>query len=138
MIEQHYPSKRAKTVYQHSHNYSSHNASVFGDAAKARDRGITIEEYRDRVRICAQAISKNKWRVGDAGHPYTPAAAKEHGKCVVVSLVTHYDQYGTVEWNDPPFLMSVMHENGDTNSTIQCTVGWLVDENPLIVITNEC
>ena len=138
MIEQHYPSKRKvdQPIYYSQQQYQGRwNGANFTEINKAKARDITVEEYRERVIIVAKALAKNKWKVGDIGYPHSVDMANEHGVCRVASIVTHYDHYGNVEWNDPPFLLSVISVDGDTNAAVQCTPGWLVEKDPREVAT---
>ena len=136
MIEKYFASKRKPKVYQHQpFNQPQWQGSNFTETAKAHKLGITLDQYRERVILVAKAAQKNKWRIGDVGFPCTQEGAREHGECRVVGIVTHYDNYGNVDWNDPPFIMSVTPVYGDSGGIISCTSGWLVDKSPLV---SEC
>ena len=141
MIEQYFPSKRK--VYQPpsvvvgNDNYTNGrwDGSKYTEAARAHTRNLTVEEYRNRVKAVAAAIGKCKWFVGQEGFPYSIEGTKEHGKCRVVAIVSHFDNYGNVEWNDPPYLMAISPIN-QPDSIVNCSVGYLVETDPTLVV--EC
>ena len=109
------------------------------ETERAQKRGLTVEEYRARVVIVAQAQRECKFQVGDTVWPYTAKEAKKMGKCVVTGVCRHYDDYGTVDWNDPPFLLAVQSLS-DRSKTIQCSIDWVVKQAPegITEITYEC
>lgn len=102
------------------------------DVLMATKLGISVEVYQQRCREVVQASNECVFMVGDTGYPAL-AKDKKYGKCMVVGVCRHYDNYGTVDWNDPPFILSVSPLN-DKSSVIQCTGGWLVKKEE----KNEC
>ena len=124
MIEQYYPSKRKVTPIFKQPEYNK------TDSHKAWIRGLSVDVYRERVTAVAKAFLASKWKVGDEAYPFSIDAAIEHGKCRVMSIVQHFDQYGTVAWNDPPFILTVMPLEGADADVVTCTSGWLVEKDP--------
>jgi hypothetical protein len=102
------------------------------DVLVATKMGLSVEVYQQRCREVVQASNECSFMIGDTGYPVL-AKDKKYGKCMVVGICRHYDNYGTVDWNDPPFILSVSPLN-DKASVIQCTGGWLVKKEE----NNEC
>ena len=103
---------------------------------KAIKLGISLQEYERRSKLVSEAWVENKWRVGDIGYPFNKANYEEHGSCRVVGIVSNYDQYGSVEWNEAPYILSVRPDN-DPNTTVNCTHGWLI-ASPKYIISGVC
>jgi hypothetical protein len=139
MIEQYFPSKRPVPVIPLSINkWVGADTNKYGEAYKAEKRGLSIEEYRNRVTIVAKALMDSKWVIGALGFPHTKEEAEEYGQCRVIGIVTHYDHYGTIDWNpDTPFLLAVRPISTGSVSIVNCSVGWLVAESPLL-LKMEC
>jgi len=134
MIEQYFPSKRV-VVTPIIHKYSG--GAYYGnntEELKASHRGLSIEEYRKRVVLVATALIGSKWAVGQTGFPHTKEEMENHGPCRVVALVTHYDNYGKIEWNpECPYLLAVRPSKGDVTTIVNCSLGWLVKEDPTLI-----
>ena len=112
---------RPVAVYQHP-SYAG------AEEAKAKARGITVEEYRARVIQVRKAANECKWQVGMVGIPYYKKDQKTYGQCRILSVCRHYDDYGTVAWNEGvPFIMQVMSLT--TQQAFACSGGWLVLEH---------
>ena len=135
MIDIKFKSKRPVPVtsYQQSNWPVVHQQGSF---YKAKKLGITLDEYEDRVKIVAAAAKASRWHVGQLGYPHDKESYDEHGPCRVVAIVTHYDQYGTVEWNDPPYILAVRPEK-QPNNVVNCTHGWIV-EKPKYELEKVC
>jgi len=139
MIEQYFPSKRPVHVAPLRINqWDGATTSPYGEVYKAEKRGLSIEEYRNRVSIVAKALMGSKWVVGALGFPHSAEEAEKYGQCRVIGIVTHYDHYGTIVWDpDTPFLLSVRCLHEGNTGIVTCSVGWLVAENPLL-LKMEC
>jgi hypothetical protein len=125
MIKQFFPSKKPivkpVVVYSPPPGRISH----LTEEQRAAKRGLSIEIYRHRVVAVAKAQALLQLFVTDQGFPVTPEDYEEYGQCIVVGICRHYDDYGTVAWNDPPFILSVSPIK-DRQKIIQCTANWLV------------
>jgi len=142
MIERYFPSKKPKSwpytppvrvIHQTplalpDNSKPVHVASAF-EQARADKMKVSVEVYRQRVGAVAREQTACKHQVGDTVYPSKYCDAVEHGKVMIVGICRHYDDYGTVEWNDPPFIMSVSPMK-DRSKIIQCTVGWLTKQEP--------
>jgi len=126
MIDLFFKSKKEPPVYPHTPLWKTEN---YGEQWHAEKAGLSIEEYRSRVKIVAMAYAQCKWKQGDSGYPYSEEAMEEHGQCRVVGVVAHYNQYGNVEWNNPPYILSVRPAKAP-NTTVNCTAGWLQAHEP--------
>jgi len=126
MIEKFYPSKKVTPIFENK--YVGGHAT---EAYKAHKLGLTIDEYRKRVVAVSMAFRDCTWVVGDVAFPYSMESMEEHGQCRIIGVCPHYDQYGTVEWHEPPFILMVRPVVG--NKTFSCTANFLTKENPLII-----
>ena len=138
MIEKYFPSKRQTqqpwTGWQGSHTNlipMGHQASAF-EQARADKMGDTIEVYRQRVSAVLRESNGCRLQIGDTVWPVKYKDFQKHGKCMVTGICRNYDEYGTVDWNDPPFILTVAQLN-DREQTIQCTVGWVTNKQPTFV-----
>lgn len=125
MISNYYP---ATKVYQQASNaVTAGQVSYFNGAelARAKARNLDVVEYRKRVAIVANELRGCHYNIGDTVFPVQAGAAKKYGKCIITGLIKHYDDYGDVDWNDPPFLVYAKSlENPE--ETLSCSVGYLV------------
>jgi hypothetical protein len=132
MIEQYFPSKR-KVVepykyvnrYQNNHLPVVHNTgapSAF-EEARAIKMGLTVKVYRHRVTEVSREQAKCTFRVGDTVFPTDPKDLEEYGGCIVTGVCRHYHDYGTVDWNEPPLILSVQPIS-DRGTILNASVGW--------------
>lgn len=128
MISNYYPSNRTSpfTVYQPSQVTSNYSPT---EMARAKARNLDVIEYRRRVALVANEIRDVFLAVGDTVYPVQSGPAKKYGKCVIHGIVKHYDDYGDVEWNEPPFLLNVVSLD-KPNETINCSVGYVTKREP--------
>lgn len=143
MIKERFSSIRPKKQYFPNHtpyNYKEHKDTVVlppdGNIhtalteERAQKRGLSVEEYRKRVRIVAEASKACAFQHGDTGFPKFKKDYEKYGKMMVVGVVRHYDDWGTVEWDETaPYILTVSPLK-DRNVTVNCTHGWLVKELP--------
>ena len=149
MIEQYFAYKRPVAPVQQQHNkywpvypVAAPAASVqtgIKEAERAAKRGLSIEEYRARVVLVMQAQNGCSFQVGDTVWPIQSRESKKMGQCIITGFCRHYDDYGEVDWNDPPFLLSVQ-SLADKSKSVQCSIGWVTKTRPEHEgeITNEC
>ena len=131
MIKQFFPSKKVKLPVVHLPHQNSPfyvppvavHTSLTEEQRAAR-KGLSIEEYRSRVVAVAKAQAFTTLKVGDVGMPIKEEDALNIGECVVVGICRHFEDYGTVQWREPPFILSVSPVN-DRSKTINCTANWL-------------
>jgi len=127
MISEYYANpKAAKTFPSPSAFNPFFTPQEYRQAAKFK---IAPAEYKRRCAIVEKAV-KDTWHcVGDTGYPHSMAEFKKLGKVLIVGVCQHYDNYGDVDWNEPPYILQVKsleHPNEYTN----CTAGWVVKEEP--------
>jgi len=118
MIELHFKSKRPVLLVQ-----PPWPVVYTGSYHKAKKLGITLAEYNRRVGIVKVASEDCPWKVGDLAYPYDKPSYEEHGSLRVIGIVSHYDNYGDVEWNEHPYILAVRPEKAP-NSVVTCTYGW--------------
>jgi hypothetical protein len=131
VIKQFFPSKKVKLPvvhlpYQNSPFYVPPVAvhTSLTEEQRAARKGLSIEEYRSRVVAVAKAQAFTTLKVGDRGMPIKEKDALNIGECVVVGICRHFEDYGTVQWHEPPFILSVSPVN-NRSKTINCTANWL-------------
>lgn len=130
MIEQYFPSKRPVVKPYQSPVW---DGASYANERKALKLGITLQEYEHRVAVVRKAITGNKWAIGMSGFPHSKEEMEKHGECRVVGIVYHFDQYGTVDWNEEcPYLLAVRPSVGDVNVLVNCSIGWLTSHNPCL------
>ena len=131
MITQFFKSKRSVLVLPPPSTQSKWvGNAVLSELERATKRGLSVEEYRHRCGVVARAQIGLKMFVGDTMWPHTYAAAQQHGKVMVRGIVRHFDDYGDVVWNEPPFILAVSPLKEQTR-TIHCTGNWVVKDEPV-------
>ena len=121
MITERYPSKRKPTVSSITSTYGGTPLTV---EQRAAARGITVEEFRERVIIVAKTAGSCLLYKNQKVVPIDPKIRAEHGICTVVNVCRSYDMYGEVEWHNPPFI--VMIQSGlKHGQVINCTPGYV-------------
>lgn len=143
MIELYFPSKREKPVYipqvYQRPNFTTpavSNAPSAFEEARAQKKGLSVTEYRKRVAEVSKAQRDSFIQTGDTVWPSLKEPYEKYGKCLVVGVCRHYDDYGDVEWNDPPFILAISPMN-DKGSVINCTTGYVQKYEPHFTI-KEC
>jgi hypothetical protein len=121
LITQFYPSKRPEPIRKVV-VYNSSSA-----AEKATRLGITITEYWRRKSVVSAEAAACPFIVGEKVWPSQLKDLKRHGQVTVMAICRDYDNYGSVDWNDPPFILSVKSEHGHS---VQCTWGWCSKTKP--------
>jgi len=102
--------------------------SVF-ETSKAERLGLSIEVYRERCAIVARAQSECKFSVGDTVWPVNQADVEQYGQCLVVGVCRHYNDYGTVDWHEPPFILSIQRRD-DRSVMLNTTGNWVQKTKP--------
>lgn len=137
MIKDYYPNPLAKkhTVRSHTHTPSTiYSPHEYRQAAKFK---IPPSDYRARAQIVKEAFDTCKFKAGDVGYPYSVKEYEKMGQVRVLAVCDSYDNYGSIEWNDPPFILAVASldsPNGVTN----CSANWVVSEAPSKKVSNVC
>jgi len=128
MITQHYPSKRKpKNRYW--------PPSIVTSEDKAKKLGLTTEVYQQRMKAVAVASAACLFYIGQKVMPVKKEDREEHGVMTVSCVCRSYDQYGDVEWHDPPFILQL--ESGlQRGKFVNCTANWA--ERLPKEVTNEC
>jgi len=147
MIEKYYPAPRptmgfVPTKYwpgQTKYTQPVEDAVTNTERIRAAKKGLSIEDYRARVAVVMKEQSGSYLQVGDTVWPIYAKDVKKMGQCIITGFCRHFDDYGEVDWNDPPFLLSVQ-SLADKSKSIQCSVGWVTKTRPLNIeeIINEC
>jgi hypothetical protein len=142
MIEQYFPSKR-KTVepykyqnrYQHPLSLPNNTAYSAFEEARALKMGVTKEVYRHRVTEVSRAQSACPFQIGDTVYPALAADVELYGACLVTGICRHYHDYGTVDWHEPPFILSIQ-SIGDRSSVLNTTTNWVVKKKNIFESEN--
>ena len=85
---------------------------------------LTKEVYQQRVAAVVAESNACKLQVGDTVYPTKPKDKTTYGRMQVVGICRNYDHYGTIDWNDPPFILSVQ-SLADRTTIVNCTNGWV-------------
>ena len=94
-------------------------------SAKATKMGLTIAEYHRRNHLIAKAAQDCGVHWGMVVRPSSEEDFARLGPCKIIGVVRHIDQYGEVEWNDNPYILSIKPEKED-QSVVNCTHNWVV------------
>lgn len=125
MITAFYPSEKRKTSSVRVTVYSGGGSAA---AEKATKLGITIAEYWRRKNLVQKERADCSFKLGDKVYPTKLKDFRRHGEMQIVGICNDYDHYGTVDWNDPPFILSVRDNFGNS---VQCTRGWVSFTEPV-------
>ena len=123
MIVQFFPSEKRKAYKPPVTSTHQHYGTQKSAAEKAEALNITVAEYWKRKNMVIDEVKKLKYRVGDKVVPVLKKDADKHGEMEVSGICFDYDHYGEVDWNDPPYIISVHKAQG--GYTINCTIGWV-------------
>lgn len=139
MIEQYFASKRVIVKPIHTPPHGKHYAITHSSGAptafetsRAEKMGLTVEVYRHRVTEVSRAQSQCKFQVGDTVWPAADEDVQKYGLCQVIGVCRHYNDYGTVDWHEPPFILSVQSV-ADRTEILNATANWVVKCKPTIV-----
>lgn len=144
MIEQFFPSKRKVVTYQnrYQNNYVPvvHSGMNVGapsafETARAEKMGLTVEVYRHRVTEVSRAQAGCPFQIGDTVFPVEQKDLDEYGACLITGICRHYNDYGTVDWHEPPFILSIRSKN-DTGTILNTTAGWAMKRKPIFETEN--
>jgi hypothetical protein len=154
MIEQYFPSVRPIKTYttytppnrlpqpvlalpgQGLGDYKANQVPSVFETSKAERLGLSIEEYRRRCGVVARAQTECKLSVGDIVWPTIEADFEQYGMCTVVGVCRHYNDYGEVEWREPPYILSVQ-QMSDRSNILNCTGNWVSKARPLFVVSEN-
>ena len=67
--------------------------------------------------------------------PASESDMLQYGLCQVTGVCRHYNDYGTVDWHEPPFILSVQSV-ADRSEMLNTTANWVVKAKPIII--EEC
>lgn len=153
MIEQYFPTKHEKPkphytppfrnilalpgVTEDTYAGSINKAPSAFETARAEKMGLEVPVYRHRVTEVSRAQTECRFQVGDVLFPVAEADYIQYGPCQVVGVCRHYNDYGTVDWHEPPFILSV-RSVADRNEILNCTANWVQRGKPTYTITENC
>jgi hypothetical protein len=143
MIEQYFATKRviAKPIHPPQKNYAvTHHTGAPSpfETTRAEKMGLTVEVYRHRVTEVSRAQSDCKFQVGDTVWPADAKDLATYGLCQVIGVCRHYNDYGTVDWNEPPLILSIQSVR-DRTEILNTTTNWVVKCKPVILESmGEC
>jgi hypothetical protein len=132
MISIFYPSKRVVVVtppYINSPKKWSAGSST--EEQRAAAKGLSTIEYRERVVAVSKAQGSCFWYNNQILWPSQVKDAEEHGEVIIRGVCRHYDEYGEIEWHDPPFILAVSPVK-NPEVVINCTANWVAKICPLI------
>ena len=137
MINTFFPSKKKPVVLSlpvvHQQQQQSKWVGSYHltEEQRATKRGLSVEEYRHRVAVVSKAQAGFHHFCTDIMWPVKIADAIEHGKVMIRGIVRHYDDYGDVEWHEPPFILSVSPLK-EQSKIINCTANWVTKTEPVL------
>lgn len=142
MIKNYYPSKaklEAFVIKQIPYNKvigspTDHVIPTEREISRALVLGLTVQEYRGRCKLVADANMMHSYALGDTVYSSIPKEREKYGPMIVVGICRHYDQYGSIDWNDPPYILCVSPLK-DRSTTVNCTVGWVTKKEE---VANVC
>lgn len=142
MIEQYFPSKRKVVTYtnRYQNNYTpvvstGATAPSAFEEARAAKQGLTVEVYRHRVTEVSRAQAGCQFQIGDTVYPVEQKDLDEYGPCLITGVCRHYHDYGTVDWHEPPFILSIRSKN-DAGTILNTTAGWAMKRKPIFETEN--
>lgn len=103
---------------------SSGNMVTTMERTRAERRNLTVEEYRKRVDIVNKEAAKCHFKLSDVVVPANPKDEAKYGKMFITGITRHFDDYGTVDWTDPPMILAVRSLK-DSTINMTCAVNWL-------------
>jgi hypothetical protein len=106
-----------------------HSYFTVHENSQAMKLGMSPYKYRQCCEKVKLAFDNCKHKVGDIVYPYSEKEYKKNGKMFVQAICKHFDDYGDVMWNDPPYILQVASVD-DPNNTTACTSGWVQAEEP--------
>ena len=149
MIEQYFESKRPKpksyypvtTPAVHQFPFPTKPTMNQGapsafETARAEKMGLTVEVYRHRVTEVSRAQSACPFQVGDTVWPAAEKDIDLYGMCQIVGVCRHYNDYGSVDWNDPPLILSIQSLK-DRNEILNTTANWVIKHRPIFLTEGE-
>jgi hypothetical protein len=119
MLSDWFPSTRPPVVWP---KYNTGPSTSYKERL-AKELNITVEEFDRRNEVCVKLHTKCQYRIGDKVYPHTKELYDKYGECTIMGISRDYYMYGSVEWNDPPFLLRVTTSKG--KSPIDCTMGYM-------------
>lgn len=143
MISNFYPSEKRKKADKHrvvrtygtpSSTTPNTNVSAYYTALekeKAEKLKLTVDDYRLRKAAVKAAAESCPFQVGDTVYPYLESLFETHGKLRVDRICRDFDDYGTIAWNNPPFIL-VLARLDNPNERLNTTVGWCVKRHDLM------
>jgi len=137
MIEQYFATKRviAKPIHPPQKHYAlTHHvgAPTPFETTRAEKMGLTVEVYRHRCTEVSRAQSQCTFQVGDTVWPASEDEMQKYGLCQVIGVCRHYNDYGTVDWNEPPLILSIQSV-ADRTEILNTTTNWVVKYKPVII-----
>mgnify|MGYP001470795469 CR=1 FL=1 len=133
MIEEFFPSPRKKTVYQY--NPPATVSNIPTEFERASKRKLTVEEYRNRVAIVNRANLMCGFKQGDLVSPAREQDEAKYGHFRIVGIVKHFDDYGDVDWSDPPMILQLEPMDGK-GEAMTASVPWVKPYRPVLTIDN--
>ena len=115
------PNKPAPTVYQLGFAQT--------EIDRAKQRNLTVTEYRSRVEKVGAAFRRCPYFVRDRVWPSILKEAKLYGECVVMGITRHYDDYGTVDWCDNPYILAIAPVD-NPSEVVMCNLEWVQRDKP--------
>jgi hypothetical protein len=115
----------------------SSNAFIEAEKTRAEKRNLTVSEYRRRVNLVNLEAARCFLKVGDVVSPADPKNEEKYGKFIVTGIVRHFDDYGTVDWTEPPMILAISQVSNRQNN-MTCAPGWLRRQSDPIVHHGAC
>ena len=94
------------------------------ESERAKKAGLSIEEYRRRCSAVRNASNACSFQTGDTVFPVKEEDYLKYGQCQITSIVRHFDDYGDIEWNEAPLIVSLKSRKLP-EETLVTSVGWI-------------
>lgn len=93
---------------------------------RAQRLGLTVAEYERRNKIIVDKSAELVVKWGDYVVPVNPVDEEMYGVMKVMGVVRHIEQYGSVEWKENPYILTVKSvEEDKPDASINCTGNWV-------------
>lgn len=134
LIAEFYPNPKAKPPHQY--NPPASIGIIPTEFERASKRNLTVEEYRSRVAIVNRANLLCGFKVGDEVVPKNENDEAKYGRFIITGIVKHFDDYGDVDWTDPPMILQLEPVN-KTIDAMTASIPWVKPYRPVLTLDNS-
>lgn len=134
MIAEFYPSPKKKPAYQFNPPAVSNLPPT--EFERASKRNLTVEEYRKRVDVVRKANLLCGFKVQDLVAPAKEQDEAKYGHFRIIGIVKHFDDYGDVDWTDPPMILQLESIDGKSEG-MTASLPWVKAYRPTLTLNNS-